>query len=327
MKKNIKILFTLIFCLFMVGCFNKNDVVTQFTNQVEDIKGYHILGNLEVFNGEDKYTYDVEVAYSEDNNFKVNLKNTINNHEQIILRNSEGVYVLTPSLNKSFKFESEWPYNSSQVYLLQTILKDLKNDTEKVIEETEDGYIVTTLVDYSNNSNLVKQKIYFDKDASIKQVEILNEADIVQMKMTFNTVDYNASYDETYFALSSNIKEVETENTSTIDSIIYPMFLPDNTTLTNQEKVSLENGERIILTFDGENPFTLIQETINITEELQVVPTSGSLEFVTGTIGTLTDSTVSWVSNDLEFYVISDVLNQEELLKVANSLNTITVGK
>ena len=40
----------------------------------------------------------------------------------IILRNSEGIYVLTPSLNKSFKFQSEWPYNSSQTYLLQTLL-------------------------------------------------------------------------------------------------------------------------------------------------------------------------------------------------------------
>lgn len=56
-----------------------------------------------------------------------------NNHEQIILRNKDGVYVVTPSLNKSFKFQSEWPYNNSQVYLLQSIVDDIKDDEGKKI--------------------------------------------------------------------------------------------------------------------------------------------------------------------------------------------------
>ena len=32
--------------------------------------------------------------------------------EQIILKNDEGVYVLSPNLNKSFKFQSKRPYNN-----------------------------------------------------------------------------------------------------------------------------------------------------------------------------------------------------------------------
>ncbi len=46
----------------------------------------------------------------------------------MILKNDDGVYVLTPALNKSFKFQSEWPENSSQAYLFESLVKDITED-------------------------------------------------------------------------------------------------------------------------------------------------------------------------------------------------------
>ena len=112
-------------------------------------------------NNESSYKYDVEVSYLKDDKFKVSLNNQINNHTQVILKNDDGVYVLTPSLNKSFKFQSEWPYNNSQSYILQVLLDEMKNDKERTFEETDENYIFTTKVNYSNNSDLVKQKIVY----------------------------------------------------------------------------------------------------------------------------------------------------------------------
>ena len=43
-------------------------------------------------------------------------------YKQIILKNPEGVFVVTPALNKSFKFQSDWPNNTSQIYLLKAVL-------------------------------------------------------------------------------------------------------------------------------------------------------------------------------------------------------------
>ena len=48
---------------------------------------------MEIVNNEDVYTYDVKVAYKKGDFYRVSLKNTSNNHEQIILKNSDGVYV------------------------------------------------------------------------------------------------------------------------------------------------------------------------------------------------------------------------------------------
>ncbi|MBS5778348.1 MAG: outer membrane lipoprotein carrier protein LolA [Candidatus Faecisoma sp.] len=328
-----KKIFASILFVFMVimlsGCGSKGekDILKNLSKKV-DVEAYYLDGKLEIVNNEDSYQYDVEAAYKSKNNFRVSLKNKVNNHEQIILKNEEGVYVLTPSLNKSFKFQSEWPYNNSQSYLLQTVIQDLKNDENLGFEENNDGYIFTSTVNYANNPNLVKQKVYLDKDLNIKEVIVLNNEDVMQMKMTYNSIDYKATFDDSYFTLKGNMSNVDTNTTSkSLDSIIYPMYVPANTYLSGQEKVMVEDGERVILTFNGDSPFMVIQETIKPTEELLTIPMYGEPYIVTGTVGALSDSSVTWVNNGVEFYVVSDVLNTNDLLQVANSIGTLPVGK
>ncbi len=327
MKKYLIFLTIISLCLVGCGSYGEKDIVKDFSKKINDTNGYYINGELEIVNNEDSYLYDVEVAYQKENNFKVNLKNKTNNHEQVILKNSDGVYVLTPSLNKSFKFQSEWPYNNSQSYILQTILKDLESDTEKTFEEKDESYIFTTKVNYSNNSELVKQQITLDKDLNLKSVVVLNSNDEIKMKMTFNTIDYKATYDDTYFMVSSNVSNTIDETSQTLDSIIYPMYVPNNTQLSGQEKLKTENGERIILTFSGENPFTIVQETVNPTSELLTIPMYGEPQIITDTVGAVSEDSISWISNGVEFYVVSDKLDSEEMLEVANSINTLPIGK
>lgn len=328
MKKKFLILFLLLFCV--TGCFNKGskDVITTLKKNIEKTKSYHIIGELEIINNEDSYIYDVDVAYQKDENFRVSLKNKTNNHEQIILKNSEGVYVLTPSLNKSFKFQSDWPYNNSQIYLLQTLLKDIEDDTDKIIEEKDGIYTIMTKVNYPNNKNLVKQKIYVDKNMNITKVEIMNNEDIVKMQMTFDKIDLNATYKDEYFNIDSNMTINDTSETlSEIDDIIYPMYMPENTYLESQDTVSLDNGERVILTFAGENPFMIIEETVNITDDYETTVVYGDPEILLDTIGSISENSVSFISGGIEYYAVSEVLDKSELLEVVNSISTIPVGK
>ena len=253
--------------------------------------------------------------------FKVNLKNKVNDHEQIILRNTEGVYVLTPSLNKSFKFQSEWPYNNSQTYILQTLLKDIEKDENKVIEKIDNGYKIETVVNYDSNSDMKKQQIILDEDFNFKEVSILDNQNQIKMKMKFNNIDYKATFDENYFDLNKNIIETEENTSSTLDSIVYPMYLPINTQLSGQEKISMENGERVILTFSGDSPFMLVQETANVQEEFTTIPMYGEPHMITGSIGAVSDSSVTWIEEGVEFYVVSEVLSKEELLDIASSVS------
>ena len=62
------------------------------------------------------------------------------------------------------------------------------------------------------------------------------------------------------------------EQTGVLEESIYPLMIPSGTRLTNEEKIDKGNGERIIMTFDGEKPFLLVEETANIENEFTVVP-------------------------------------------------------
>ena len=235
--------------------------------------------------------------------------------------------MLTPSLNKSFKFQSDWPYNNSQSYLLQNILNDIENDDDKKIEQKDDITIVTTKVNYSNNKKLVKQKIYFDNDSKIMKVEVCNESGDVKIRMNFDKIDINAKINDEEFELNKNMNTKETMLTETkIDSILYPMYMPNNTYLENEEKVSTETGERVILTFSGENPFMLIEETIDITND-NTIPVHGEIELLNDTIGYMSNGVASWISNGIEYYAVSETLDNSELLEVVNSISVIPVGK
>lgn len=362
MKKKLIILFLTVF--FMTGCFNKgkSDVVKELSKKVDGINSYYIKGELEIINNEDSYLYDVEVSYKKEDNFKVDLINKTNNHEQIILKNADGVYLLTPSLNKSFKFQSDWPHNNSQIYLLKSVIDDLNNDQTTEKQVSDDKYIFTSKVNYPNNNALVKQKVTVTNDLTIQKVEVLNDKDEAEMTFVITSIDYDPTFDEAYFEVNSiintkpntdNLKENDnkdnkttdenkttdnkedkknitdsnkTSKTATLDDIVYPLYLPTGTVLEGQEKVSKTDGERVILTFTGDKSFTLVEETVDALDELTIIPTYGEPSFINDTIGAITDNSLNWTSNGIEYYIVSDVMNKEELLNVAKSIDIKAVS-
>lgn len=329
MKKVFFVMVTIVSVIMLSGCnsSSEEDVISKFSKKVKEAKTYHVEGIFELKNNEESYTYDIKVDYKNEDKYKVSLINKTNNHEQIILRNTDGVYVLTPSLNKSFKFQSDWPYNNSQTYVLQSILKDIENDTEKDFEEIENGYIITTSVNYSSKKELVKQNIYLDKDANITKVEVINLENQPKIIMNFTKVDYDVSLDDNIFNLTENTSaESDSETTvGNIDGIVFPMYVPIDTYLTSQDVVSTNTGERAILTFNGDKSFTIIQEASN--NEVLSISVDGEPQMILDTVGVVSDSYVSWINNGIEYSVISDDLSKEELLNVANSISVMPVSK
>ena len=363
MKKLVVLCIALLFITCGCGKFTVDTAVKEFVGDVNSSKSYNLKGTMEIVNNEETFTYSLETFYLKDDYYKVVLVNQTNNHEQIILRNGDGVYVVTPSLNKSFKFQSEWPYNSSQAYILKALADDIKNDENVTLEETENNYILKSKVNYPNNTDLTYQKIYFDKKMNIESAEVYNSEDIVKIKVVFTSVDLKAGLDEDDFLLEDLIDEdanctsgkcpteekpkvdnntqtndkeniteennVEnqtpeanpSEETSNIlDSIIYPLYVPSNTHLTSSEKIDTNSGERVILTFAGDKDFILIEETANISNEFEIIPVYGDPMMVSDTVAALSASSLSWSSNNVDYYLASNELSQEEMLTIASSL-------
>lgn len=351
-KKLLTLLLLVMFCA--TGCFkyDAKDAMNDLEKKYKNLKAYHLEGELEIINNEDVFRYDVNVSFQKDDKYRVSLKNKSNNHEQIILKNPDGVYVLTPSLNKSFKFQSDWPYNNSQVYLIRSIIDDIRNDKEKDFVEKEDGYIITTKVNFPNNRKLVRQIVTTDKDMNLKEVKVVDESDITQMRMIFTKIDLSPNIESNTFDLNNIMKVKEqtpspspspspsptpgtSENqqtpnqqeTSLLEDYIYPLYIPSGTALTNQERIEKVDGERVIMTFDGEKPFLLVEETSSIASDFEIIPTFGEPCILTDTIAALTETSITWSSSGIDYYLVSDVMSQDELLDIARSVSTIPTMK
>lgn len=322
-----KIFLCLLSLLVLCGCskYNKDSIKKDLNNSMKKVNGYYIVGNLDVYNGDNNYKYKVESSYYK-GNYKVDLLNLNNNHEQIILRNNDGVYVLNPSLNKSYKFQSNWPDNNSQIYFIDSLLNDINLDDDIKLVKNKDGYIIECKLAYSNNKNLVNEKIYLDKDLNFKKIEVYDDNKNIQMKFVINSIDKKAVFDNNYFDVSENLKTEETEETmKEIDDTIYPMYLPSGTYLSSEESVNKEDGERVILTFAGETPFIMVQETVNNTKEVMSV--TGDPEFITDTIGAIGDNSIEFISNGIEYYISSENMTSNEMMQVAESLSPVAVMK
>ena len=94
-----------------------------------------------------------------------------------------------------------------------------------------------------------------------------------------------------------------------------------------EEKIKKDDGERVIMTFDGEKPFLLVEENATTMEEFTIIPTYGEPYRLMDTLGVMTDNSLSWESNGIEYYLVSDVLNQEELVEIAQSIYSLPTMK
>ena len=330
-----KILILLMGVLLLMGCSKKSniDVAKEFEKKVNKSKSYQIKGNLEIQNDEEIFKYDIDVSYLEKNYYKVEMINTANEHKQIILRNDDGLYVITPALNKSFKFESTWPDNSSQSYILSSLVKDVKNDEKKEIITDDDSYIIKAKVNYPNNEELLYQKIYLDNDFNIKKVEVYSKSDIVKIKMEIKDIDLKAGLNDDIFELKNYIQENECndeecesdkKSMSNINSAIYPLYMPSNTYLKNTEIVNNENNSRVILTYSGSKNFVLIEEGAVVNLEHEIIPVYGEPIMLNDTIAALSTNSMYWTSNDIDYYMVSEDLSVSEMVFIATSLNNST---
>ena len=323
-----KILFLLSSILLLFGCSNTNEleILENFDNKISKLKEYELNGELSIYDNEENFTYSVIVDFLNDN-YLVKMTNKENGHEQIILKGQDGLYVITPSLNKSFKFDSNWPDNSSQSYILSSLLSDIRNGSATV-DKTEAGYVIKTKVNYPNNSSLVNQEIILDDKSMLKEVKVYDNNDTLKIHLVVNKLTYKTPLKDKDFNLDNYVVNeecgdncVKDETTSKIESAIYPLFVPANTYLSSSEIVNDSSSSRAIITFSGAKNYVLVEETASSYINHEIVPVYGEPVMLNDTIAAMSSNSLNWTSNGIDYYLASEDLTISEMVSIAQSLN------
>ncbi|MDF2700434.1 MAG: sporulation protein [Haloplasmataceae bacterium] len=315
-------------CAFLTlaacGAKSQEDVIKALGQKLEAVEIYEVNAMMEINEMNKTHTFDVNVKYSAPDMYKVTLSNRDSNNMQIVLKNEEAVYVLTPALNKSFKFQSDWPLNSSQPYLYQSLVKDIFNDENTIYAKQEGEYVFDTKVDYRKSRDLTSQKIVIDEKTYFpKEVTVFDSQQQPKIHVLFNDVNLKPKFNENEFAVEYSMNSaIDTyEQMPTFNpSFLIPKYTA-NAVLTGDKYYDEDHlNIRTFKDKSTEKTFTVIEEKVQAEETMQVVEVYGDPIVMGSGIGFLNDTSLSWFDNGIEFILSSEKYNHDELYQIANSL-------
>lgn len=328
MKKLLYCLMILTLAVVVSACGKKTntDIRSELKEKVQDMKGYKVEGVMNIKVGSVPQTYHVEVWYQAPKQYRVSLKNENKEQSQIILRNKEGVFVLTPALNKSFHFQSEWPENGGQAYLYQSLVQDVLSDKKSKFKATKSEYVFETKTRYANNKALPIQEVTFDKDTlAPKKVVVMDSDRNKLVTVTFSKMEFNPKFGSEDFSVKKNMTsaqlEIPGETKDTAFTVKYPTVKIQDVVQTGEKTVKAADGNQVVLTFTGkEKNFTIIENKAEVSKAVSSILENGDPIDLGFTVGTITDHTVAWTYEGVDFLLASNNLTKEELIQVAGSV-------
>jgi outer membrane lipoprotein-sorting protein len=199
----------MLFAFVLSACGGTKDaesVVKDLEKYVTNMESYQGSGTMTLHTGQQPLAYQVEVSYQTPHYYRIKLTNEEKDITQIVLRNDDGVFVLTPKLNKVFRFQSDWPQNQGQVYLYQTLAQSIIVDNSRLFAVDENAYVFDVMASY-NNGSLARQKIWLDKsDLSPVQVEVSDTNSSVVVDVKFDEFEFGAKFEPSVFQTEANMQ-------------------------------------------------------------------------------------------------------------------------
>lgn len=325
MKRVFLLVLVFIMSLVLVGCKEKKDSSTSFMEKLSETEGYKVEGVLETFFENGRRQSEFNVFYKKPDNIKVVLQSVDNNDKQIILKKSEDVYVLVPSVNKSFKIKSTWPTNASYPYLLQSLAKDIANDKDLITSENDTTYTIQTKIKMHTDADAVNQKIIISKETLMPTEVLIYEADgDLFTRCVFTSIDLNFKPNDDEFDIEKSLTTayltfgengLEFKNRS----FDLPTYCPKGLTLKTNENVKKGTDARSVMLFSGDTNLTIVQELVNYDKEVKTSVETGEIVMVMGTAGIMNSNSIKFIFEGIEYTVASNTLPKSELLNVSYS--------
>lgn len=320
----------LVIGIVVLACFkifSNNDTSRKDLRKIgEELTSYHMEANMDIMNSnEDIRKFYVEVDYlkGEIECFRISLIDKEINQEQIMIKNKEGVYVLTPKLNQVYEFKGDYPLNTPKPYLYHSMMKEIEKDNYEA-KKTSDGFIISLKMEYKNNPNWCKQEIKMSKDLKPIWVNIYDSNNNLVVAINYVKVEFNVNMDEKTFDVKYNIEKSKEEVISSsrpLDDLpLIPKVDEAKTTLKEQTEVTIDGNKMYILTYDGNISFTIVQKNLKKNEQLDSKVVSGELITMYSGVGYYENNRLTFIKDEREFQVYSTSLSVSEMLELVTSM-------
>lgn len=332
----------MIVALIVAACGKKKDekaVVKGLEQALNKMESYEASGSMLLYTGLHPLEYEVEVWYKNPHYYRIALTNANKDVTQIVLRNDEGVFILTPHLNKSIRFQSDWPDEQGQVYLYQTLVQSILKDEERLftIDDERASYVFDVVADYDNNT-FARQKIWLnEKTYAPELVEIVDEQKSVIVVVEFDHFAFGKAFEQDSFDRERNLTswsltthpvfasldEESDEQAVANAGIIFPAYMPEGVVQTDVREFMLGDTPAVLIMYEGDYNYTLVESAPG-THEVSILPMDVvdvvDMQF---TVGMLTGDEVKmlrWVYDGVDYRLSSGDLSKSEMINIAQSV-------
>lgn len=317
-----------IFSILLLGCIllftgcsksGSTDEVSKVTKYLSDLESYVLDSTMTINRSDKKVTMKVGVHYLAPSYYKVSFK-TQDNNEQLIIKNDSGVFVLTPSLNKEFKFDSDWPLNSSHAYLLEAILKDIQADTNSAGTTENDLIKVECAITHKTNQNLTKMNYYCSKsDLTPKKTVFLNDKNEEIVIVDFQSFDSKTTltkedFNEKKYLVEQEEKDNNKETSGVAVTVGYEIEGNSLNSSTTKDDVT-------IMCYSGEKPYSIVVQEAATYAEVVVMEEYTDFEVLSEGLCFFNENCMKYFLKDYEVVVYSKALSIEEYLNIAGSIS------
>ena len=322
MKKIIMCALVLL-CLTACGKKDNKNYKEELLNYSSELKEYNLKAQMTVVKDEGEIAFDIVVSYLSPNYYKVRLQNKRNNNIQVIVKNNDGVFVITPEMNKQFKFNSDWPLNSSHAYLYQSIIKDISNDNATTIMTDNENYIITSVVNNKTNAKYKTQKTTFNKktNAPISNI-IYDSQDKPIVKVEFKEFNAEPKLKESDFNVESINTAIRLELAEGVTNGVLtecvPTFMPNGYEL---DKSVIEDTYTVFKYKSEENVYTITCVATEVSKVLTVGREFMDVVLLENSFVFVNEKSLSFYQDNLFVSIYNDNFNLEEATLIANSFN------
>ncbi|MCL6636588.1 MAG: outer membrane lipoprotein carrier protein LolA [Alicyclobacillus sp.] len=314
----------------LAGCgTSTKQAMTQVQTQQQrlDQSNYQSTATMTVQMDNGAQTYYIATDYESPQVYKIALGDSNKNINQVIVRNEHGMFVVSPTLQKVFRFNGNWAQNQGHIYLYDQILQQILTSSDVKVSKKGDQYTFVMPVTPANDIVTRQQVDLAASTLEPRQVILFDNQNKAVVTIRFTSFKTGVKYQPSDFDPQKIAQSGASAKPTLASSQEFGYVEPQVTLGDKLNLLHQMSATDAVLRYTGNRSFTL--------EEWRPDPgtaglPNGQLVDLFGVPAVLAGDgsarQLTWLNNGVEFQLTSAQLNLDEMKSVA--LSTLgQVGK
>ncbi|GGJ04010.1 sporulation protein YdcC [Alicyclobacillus cellulosilyticus] len=305
------------------GVPGKQDVVHKLRAEAASLErqNYKSEALMTVQMDNSAQTYYIETWYEGPDTYRIALGDANKNINQVIVRNPSGMFIVSPALQKVFRFNGNWAQNQGHIYLYDQILAQIIQDANVKVGKNQGLYTFDLPISPANDV-VVREHVVLDaKTLHPKQVVLYDKDGKAVVTIQFQKFETGVQFAPDAFNPHQIAAQKPAQQTMAAD-MQFGYVEPDETFGARQTIAYPEEADQYLLRYSGAHGFTLQESRpapgVFGFPSAQLVDLYGVPAVYTGTPASHAHELI-WINNGIEYDLASSDLTLGQMKEVALS--------